>query len=338
MTSPFLEALRGGTPATTPIWLMRQAGRYLPGYRALREHHDILDIVRDPELALEATLEPVTKFGVDAGIVFSDIMTPLLGLGVDFRIDPGVGPVVDPPLRTGEGLARLGAFDAEASTGFVGETIRRFRERSATPILGFAASPFTLACYLVEGHHERDFPAMRALLAQSEDLATQLLRRLTSVTIDYLRMQERAGADALQLFDTWAGVLSPAQYRRLVLPGLNEIIRSLGKPVIYFSTSSAHLLPEMAELPAAGISIDWRVSLSRARSLLGDRKALQGNLDPTVLLCSQEVMERKALEVLQELPRGDGYIFNLGHGVLPETDPQRVKQLVDFVHRNGLRR
>lgn len=335
MRARFTEALEGGEPDVTPIWLMRQAGRYLPGYQRLRESHGILEIVRDPKLALAATLEPVRLFDVDAGIVFSDITVPLMGLGVEFTIDPGVGPVVRSPLRTESGVEQLTEFDAERSTGFVGETIRRFHRSSDRPIIGFAGSPFTLACYLIEGMHRKDFPTVRAALADPEGFLPALMEKLGEVTLSYLQMQERAGADALQLFDTWAGVLSPDQFRSLVLPYLKGIVRGLDTPVIYFSTASAHLLPELATLGAAGVGVDWRIPLSRARDVLGPGTILQGNLDPAALLAPKEGMERMALAVLQEHPRRSGHVFNLGHGVLPETDPQRVKELVEFVHRNG---
>lgn len=333
-----VRALRGEPVDTVPVWLMRQAGRYLPGYRRLRHDHGILEIARSPELAVEATLEPVRRFDVDAGVVFADITLPFEGLGVDFRIDPGRGPVVPDPVRTDEAVDALTEFRA-GSVGFVGEAIAGFLEQEPErPIIGFAGAPFTLAAYLVEGGASREYPETRRMLYGAPERFGRLLDRLTSMTIDYLRMQARAGAAALQLFDTWAGLLPAPEYRELVRPRLQRLVaavRAAGRPVIYFSTASRHQFEEMGAIGADAIGVDWRTPLGEARSALPREVALQGNLDPGALLGTAEAIERSARAVLDELPTHRGHVFNLGHGVLPETPPEAVGALVGFVHAHG---
>ena len=333
MNSRFLDMLSGEEPDATPIWLMRQAGRYLPGYRKLRETHDILELAKDPDLAAQVAEEPLTLFDLDAAIVFADIIHPLEGLGVEVRLDAGQGPRIENPVRGLTDLARLRTpLDAEGQTGFVGQTIRRLRERTDRPVIGFSASPFTLACYLVQGRHERDFPAMRRLLSSDPEFVRQLMMVLSAATIEYVQMQERAGAHAIQIFDTWAGILSADQYATHVSPYLGEILTSVDVPTIYFSTGSSHLLPLESSLGATALSVDWRVPLDEVHRVTGDGTVLQGNLDPAALLGTPESLESAAREVLSRVPSGAGHIFNLGHGVLPETDPQQVKRLVDLVH------
>lgn len=339
MRDRILRALRGEPVDTVPIWLMRQAGRYLPGYRALRARRSILEIAGTPELAAEVTLEPLRRFDVDAGVIFADITLPLAGLGVDFRIDPGVGPVIPKPIRTPEGVAGLTPFDARASVGFVGEAIRAFRaQESERPILGFAGGPFTLASYLIEGGASREFPETRRMLYHDPAVFGSLLDRLTDVTIEYLQLQLRAGADALQLFDTWAGTLPPAEFAAHVLPRLRRLFDTLGaggRPTIYFSTGSSHLLPSLRDVGADALGVDWRLPLGAVRDQLGKPMPLQGNLDPGALLGTPARLRHSAAEVLAQLPDHRGHVFNLGHGVLPQTDPDRVGELVDFVHENG---
>ncbi len=339
MRDRFLRALRGAPLDTTPIWLMRQAGRYLPGYRAMRARHSILEIARTPRLAAEVTLEPLRRFDLDAGVVFADISLPFAGLGVEFRIDPGVGPVIPRPVRSDKDVARLAPFDAEESVGFVAEAIREFRrQESERPLVGFAGAPFTLAAYLVEGGASREFPETRRMLYGAPRTFDRLLDRLGAMTVDYLTMQARAGAQALQLFDTWVGVVDADAFATHLLPRLQSIhraLRPLGVPLIYFSTGSAHLTPLLAQCGADALSVDWRVPLGRVRDQVGPRLALQGNLDPGALLGSRAALERGAQRVLDELPDRHGHVFNLGHGVLPSTDPQRVQELVNYVHAHG---
>ncbi len=340
MRERFLRALRGEPVDTTPIWLMRQAGRYLPGYRALRERHSILEIARTPELSAEAALEPLRLFDLDAGVVFADISLPLTGLGVDFRIDPGKGPVVPHPIRSEEDVRGLTPFDPR-SVGFVAESIRRFcAEERERPIVGFAGAPFTLAAYLVDGGASREHPETRRLLYSAPERFDRLLDTLTEMTIRYLTLQARAGAHALQLFDTWAGLLPPGEFVRHVRPGLQRIfeaMRSTGCPTIYFSTGSAHLLSTFGELGADALGVDWRVPLGEVRARVPGL-ALQGNLDPAALLGPRKRYLAAAREVLDEIPDRRAHVFNLGHGILPETPPEAVEALVEFVHGHGRRR
>jgi uroporphyrinogen decarboxylase len=339
MRDRLLRALRGEPVDTTPIWLMRQAGRHLPGYRALREKHGILEIARTPALAAEVTLEPVRRYDVDAGVVFADITLPFEGLGVEFRIDPGVGPVVPRPIRSGAGIDRFEPFDAARHVGYVGEAIRRFREACPDrPILGFAGAPFTLAAYLIEGAPSKEFVETRRLLHTNPATFDRLLALLGDVTIAYLRMQVRAGAHALQLFDSWAGVLSLPQFERHVAPVVRSVfagLEDLHVPTIYFSTGSAHLLPVLGSLGSSAVGVDQRVPLGRVRRELGERVSVQGNLDPAALLADDVTVAREARAVLAEVPDHRAHVFNLGHGVLPETEPARIESLVELVHREG---
>lgn len=333
------RALRGEPVDVVPVWLMRQAGRHLPGYRALRERHGILEIARTPALAVEVTTEPLARYDLDAAVVFADITLPFFGLDVDFQIDPGVGPVVAVPLRARAQVESLGAFEATRDAGFVGDAIRGFRERRPDrPIVGFAGAPFTLASYLVEGRPSREFVETRRMLLGDPSTFGRLLDRLTDVTIDYLTMQARAGADALQLFDTWVGQLSRRTFESMVLPRLRTVfdaLRSTGRPTIYFSTGSAHLLDLAGTSHASALGVDWRVPLGSVRRSVGPEIALQGNLDPMTLLTDAATVRRMAREVLDELPDHRGHVFNLGHGVPPDAKPECVEALVTAVHEFG---
>ncbi|MGB6501688.1 MAG: uroporphyrinogen decarboxylase [Thermoplasmata archaeon] len=334
-----VRALRGEETDTTPIWLMRQAGRHLPGYRKLREGRSLLEIARTPELAAEVTLEPVRRYDVDAGVVFADISLPFLGLGVDFSIDPGVGPVVRHPIRTRAQVDELLPFDARSSVGFVGSAIERFLElESDRPILGFAGGPFTLAAYLIEGRPSREYVETKRLLYSDPATFDRLIGRLADMTVDYLDLQASSGAAALQLFDTWVGAVTPSQFERHLLGPLRTIfdrLRPRGRPTIYFSTGSAHLTELLARTGAEALGVDWREPLGRVRQRVGPDLALQGNLDPGALLGPSESLRREARSVLDEIPDGRGHVFNLGHGVLPETEPERVRELVEYVHSAG---
>jgi uroporphyrinogen decarboxylase len=334
-----VRALRGEEADTTPIWLMRQAGRHLPGYRALRATHPILEIARTPELAAEVTLEPLRRYDVDAGVVFADISLPFLGLGVPFSIDPGRGPVVAHPVRTRADVDALHAFDARASVPFVGAAIERFLELEADrPIIGFAGGPFTLAAYLVEGGPSREYLATKKLLYSDPATFDRLIGRLADMTVDYLALQAASGAAALQLFDTWAGAVSAHVFERHLLGPLRSIVervRALGRPMIYFSTGSSHLLELISATGVDALGVDWREPLGRVRQRVGPKFALQGNLDPGALLADGETVRREAQLVMDELPAGRAHVFNLGHGVLPDTDPERVRELVEHVHAAG---
>ena len=334
-----VRALRGEATDTTPIWLMRQAGRHLPGYRKLRETHPILEIARNPDLAAEVTLEPLRRYDVDAGVVFADISLPFLGLGVPFSIDPGSGPVVPHPLRTPEDVASLTEFNARASVPFVGQAIERFLElETDRPIIGFAGGPFTLAAYLIEGGPSREYIETKRFLYSDPRTFDRLIERLTAMTVDYLRLQAESGAAALQLFDTWVGAVTPSVFEHHLLEPIRTIfdeLRPLGRPTIYFSTGSSHLVELLARARPDALGVDWREPLGRVRRRVGDGIALQGNLDPGALLGTSETLRREAQAVLDEVPGGRAHVFNLGHGVLPATDPERVRELVEFVHAVG---
>jgi uroporphyrinogen decarboxylase len=333
------RALRGEETDTTPIWLMRQAGRHLPGYRKLRETHPLLELARTPELAAEVTLEPVRRYDVDAGVVFADISLPFLGLGVDFSIDPGVGPVVAHPIRTRQSVDALTEFAARVSVPFVGQAIERFLALEPDrPIIGFAGGPFTLAAYLVDGGPTREYVETKRLIYGDPGTFDRLIDHLTDMTIDYLRFQAESGAAALQLFDTWVGAVTPGVFERHLLTPLQRIfeeLKPLHRPTIYFSTGSSHLDELLAQVGSDALGVDWREPLGRVRRRIGDRMALQGNLDPGALLAPSEAMQREARRVLEEIPGGKSHVFNLGHGVLPATDPDRVRELVEFVHAVG---
>jgi uroporphyrinogen decarboxylase len=336
------RALRGEETDTTPVWLMRQAGRHLPGYRKLRETHPLLEIAKTPELAAQVTLEPVRRYDVDAGVVFADISLPFLGLGVDFTIDPGLGPVVAHPIRSRTDVEALTKFRSRDSVPFVGKAIERFLElEPERPIIGFAGGPFTLAAYLIDGGPTREYVETKRMIYGDPEAFDRLVDRLADVTIDYLRLQAESGAAALQVFDTWVGAVSPSVFERHLLEPLQRIfgaLRSLGRPTIYFSTGSSHLTELAAQVGSDALGVDWREPLSHVRERIGHQVALQGNLDPGALLGPSQAMLREARRVMEEIPNGRGHVFNLGHGVLPETDPERVSELVEFVHATGKRR
>ena len=334
-TNLFLETLQGRTNAAAapPVWMMRQAGRYLPEYRALREKHGFLAMVQDPEAAAEATLQPVRRYGVDAAILFSDIMVPLLGAGIAMEFAPG--PVLQEPLRGRDSLKRLSRFDPQRDTPYVMEILRRVRAQlqpEKTALIGFAGAPLTLAAYLIEGRGSKDFEATRAALLNDELFARELFDRLAEITGDYLQAQAGAGAQALQLFDSWSGVLGRDEWERLVKPSVARILERAGKaaPVIYFAQNAAHLYEVMADLPAHGLSVDWRLPLAAVNARTGGRFVLQGNLDPARLLGEPSAITESVLALRREsraLPRG--FILNLGHGISRHTPVENAGAFVD---------
>ena len=328
----FLTACKGGTPDAVPVWFMRQAGRSLPEYRALRERHDILEMCRTPELAAEVTLQPVRRYGVDAAILFSDIVVPLIAMGVHLTIAPNVGPVIDAPIRSVEDIDRLHALETD-DVSFVTQTVRALKEELNVPLIGFGGAPFTLASYLVEGGPSKDHRTTKAFMHTEPEAWRKLMDRLAEATLSYLRAQIDAGVDAVQLFDSWAGHLSPADYERHVLPASQTVLQGLEDtvPRIHFGVGTGQLLELMVGAGTDVMGIDWRVPLDVARERLGDKVVLQGNLDPTVCLGPWDVIEEQAHDILRRLG-GRGHIFNLGHGVLPESDPDNLKRLVDLVH------
>ena len=321
----------------TPVWFMRQAGRSLPAYRRLRQRHDLLTLARTPELCTEVTLLPVDALGVDGAVLFADIMLPLEGMGVPFRIEPDVGPVIPDPLRRAADVARLRVLDAEAATPYVFEALRMLRpalgDRAA--LIGFAGSPFTLACYLVEGRATRDYPRTRAMVHGAPRVFEALMTTLTEVVSRYLVAQVEAGAQMVQLFDSWAGVVSAEVYDRQVRPHVARVFAALeGRaPAIYFATGAGHLLGSLAATGSPGFGVDWRVPLDEAWDRLGADRFLQGNLDPAALLAPWPVTARATREVLRRARGRPGHIFNLGHGVDPATDPARLAAVVDLVRR-----
>jgi uroporphyrinogen decarboxylase len=330
----FLRACRGEPTEQVPVWFMRQAGRSLPEYRALREKHSILEMCRTPELAAEVTLQPVRRLGVDAAIFFSDIVVPLQGMGVDLEIEPGRGPVIAEPIRRAEDVDRLRALDPMADVGFVFEAIEILVGELDIPLIGFAGAPFTLASYLIEGGPSRDHARTKAMMFSEPELWDRLMQRLTDAITGYLRAQVAAGASAIQLFDSWVGALSPADYERSVSPWVTSIFKGLDDldvPRIHFGVVTGELLELMHDTSCDVMGIDWRVPMDRARNRLGPDVVLQGNLDPTSLLAPWEVVAERATDVLGKTS-GQKHIFNLGHGVLPQTDPSNIERLVEHVH------
>ena len=319
----------------TPVWFMRQAGRSLPEYRRLRGDGDILDAIAKPELAAELTLQPVRRYGVDAAILFSDIVVPLAAIGVGVRIVAGRGPVVDAPFRGADDLRRLRPLEPETDLAPVLETVRMVVRESDVPLIGFAGAPFTLASYLIEGGPTRTFARTKALMHGEPALWSGIVDRLADIALATLTAQVQAGASAIQLFDSWAGALSAADYAAFVLPASRKVLegtRDLAVPRIHFGVGTGELLGLMSEAGADVVGVDWRVPLSVARDRIGGGKAVQGNLDPATCLAPVAVVVEEATKVLEDAGGGPGHIFNLGHGVLPETDPDVLARVVETVH------
>ena len=332
----FLRACRREPVDRTPVWFMRQAGRYLPEYRELRASRDLLEACRTPELAVEVTLQPLRRMQVDAAILFSDIMVPVAALGVSVRIEEGVGPLVDQPLRTSADVARLRTpLEPEASVASVLEAIRLLRKELTVPLIGFAGAPFTLASYLVEGGPSRTHERTKALMHGDPLTWGRLMSALSGATVAYLRAQVEAGAQAIQVFDSWAGALDPDDYARHVLPVMRDVfggVAGLGVPLIHFGVGTGELLAYMRDAGATVVGVDWRVPLDRAWDRVGPDVAVQGNLDPAACVAPWEVVEAKAMDVLARAAGRPGHVFNLGHGVLPGTAPETLERLVHLVH------
>jgi uroporphyrinogen decarboxylase len=333
--SVFVRACRRQPVPYTPVWYMRQAGRALPEYRALRADRAMLDACSTPDLITEITLQPVRRYQVDAAVFFSDIVVPLRAIGVGIEIKPGVGPVVDKPIRSAHDLAQLRALEP-GDVPYVTEAVRNLTaELGATPLIGFAGGPFTLASYLVDGGPSKNFEATKSLMYSEPEVWQELMTRLANITIGFLQVQVAAGASAVQLFDSWAGTLSLDDYRRSVFPHSKRIFDALagaGVPRIHFGVGTGELLGVMGEAGADVVGVDWRVPLDEAARRVEPGKALQGNLDPAILLAPWEVIEPRTLEVLARGRTAEGHIFNLGHGVLPQTDPDVLARLTELVH------
>jgi uroporphyrinogen decarboxylase len=331
----FLRACRRQPVDRTPVWFMRQAGRSQPEYRALRQRYSLLEICRHPDLVAEVTLRPVQQLGVDAAVLFADIMLPLEGIGVAFDLVEGRGPRIDQPIRDQAQVAGLHSFAPTPTVDGVVEGIRLLAKASTVPVIGFAGGPFTVASYLVEGGPSRDFQRTKALMHERPDLWRALLDRLAAMTVDYLRLQVTAGVSAVQLFDSWVGCLGPADYGAFAAPyttAVVDAVAALGVPVIHFGTNTAGLLPLMAAAGGDVIGVDWRIGLADAWARIGSGRGIQGNLDPAVLLADPSVIEAQAAGILAQAAGRPGHIFNLGHGVLPETPVDHLRSLVDVVH------
>lgn len=334
-----LGASRRQPTDATPIWFMRQAGRCLAGYRALRERYDIFTIAKTPELCTQVTLMPVFELGVDAAVMFADIMLPIEAMGVELSIQPDLGPIIHAPIRSRADVDKLRLLEPEEATPFVFEAIRALRREltDRAALVGFSGAPFTLACYLVEGRPSRDFAMARAMMFQEPELWHALMETLTEMVVRYLGSQARAGAQVLQLFDSWVGTLAPDTYQRFVLPYSRRVfeeMRALGVPTIHFGTATTALLELMAEAGGDVISVDWRTPLDEAWKRIGYDRGIQGNLDPATVLGSIDTMRDAAQDVLAKAEGRLGHIFNLGHGVLPETDPAMLAELVGLVHES----
>jgi uroporphyrinogen decarboxylase len=335
--SRFLDVLRGRTPDTTPVWVMRQAGRYLPEYRAVREKHPFLEMCKTPELAAEVTLQPLRRFPLDAAILFSDILIPLEGMGQALSFHEGEGPKLA-PVRDEAAVAGLEPDRLPEATAFVPGAIRVIRKELAgrTPLIGFTGAPFTLACYAVEGGGSHNFRWVRELMYGRPDLFHRLLETITEGNARYLRSQVEAGVDAVQLFDTWGGILAPAEFAAFALPYVKRLlamVEGLGVPTVYFVLDGWHLVDLAAGAGSTVLGVDWRVPLVTVREKVGPTRVLQGNLDPGALYGSEDNLRRQVAQVLRG--GGAGHVFNLGHGIWPDADPARVGLLVDVVHELG---
>ena len=328
-----VRALRREPAERTPVWFMRQAGRSLPEYRAIRERHGFFEVAETPELCAEVTLQPVRRHGVDAAVMFADIMTPVRGMGVDVELVEGVGPVLERPIRSAADVERLVVPDPEEAFAPVLEAVRLVRAElpADVAVIGFCGGPFTVASYLVEGRPGRELARTKALMLGEPVVWEALLTKLADTFAAYVAAKAQAGADAIQLFDSWVGTLTAAHYRDHVAPWSARVLDAADVPTIHFGTGATHLLEELAAAGGDAVGLDWRTPLDEGWARVPGR-AVQGNLDPAALLAPWEIAEREALEVLARAGGRAGHVFNLGHRVLPETDPEAVTRLAHLVH------
>lgn len=345
MNNTFLKACRGEEVPYTPIWIMRQAGRYLPQYRAVRGKADFLTMCRTPELAAEVTIQPIDILGVDAAILFSDILIPCGAMGQGLEFHEGRGPLLSPAIRDAETVKKLSVPDPEDTMGYVMDTIRLLRKELAgrVPLIGFAGAPFTTATYMIEGGTSKNFLNTKRMIFESPELYAAFMDKVTSTITEYLKAQVSAGAQAVQIFDTWGGIFSPADFREHALSYVQRIIKDLKDwmkrerdetvPIIYFVGESAGLLEEIKTSGADVYGVDWRINIDDAIKRLGNDVVVQGNLDPLSMFLPKEKIEIKVKDVLKRASSAKGHIFNLGHGVVPETSPENVIALVEMVHR-----
>ena len=341
LDSIFVKDCRGQATPRTPVWFMRQAGRYMPEYRAVRKHHSLVELCKQPEVAAQVTIEAAEILQVDAAIIFADLLLPLEVMGLPFHFAAGEGPVIEKPVRAAADVAAL-RTDRWRELGYVSEAIARVVKHfgSRLPLIGFCGAPFTLASYMIEGGGSRHYLHTKTFMYRQPEAWNELMSKLVDVLAPYAAAQVRAGADVLQIFDSWVGCLSPDDYRRYVLPHVTRLVgrlQSSGAPLIYFGVETATLLPAMKETGAEVIGVDWRTPLDDAWRSLNFRGAVQGNLDPVILFADWDVLRERAADVLRRAASRPGHIFNLGHGILPETPVENVKRLVPFVHEESAR-
>jgi uroporphyrinogen decarboxylase len=334
--SDFVKACKGMPVDTTPVWFMRQAGRYMAEYRAVRKHHSLVEICKTPKLAAQVTIEAAEILGVDAAIIFADLLLPLEVMGLDFHFEAGEGPVIHKPLRTHADIKAL-RTDHAGELGYVAESVAQVVKHfgAKLPVIGFCGAPFTLASYMIEGGGSRNYIETKKMMYRSPADWDQLMQKLVAVLAAYAAEQVKAGADALQVFDSWVGCLGVDDYREYVLPRTTELIkklRSTGVPIIYFGTETSTLLPSMKDTGAEVIGVDWRIPLDKAWASIGNLGAVQGNLDPVLLFAEWNVIQERAADVLDRAKGHPGHIFNLGHGILQHTPVENVKALAEFVH------
>lgn len=339
MNDRFLKACRCEATDCTPVWLMRQAGRYMPEYRAVRERYGFLQMVKTPEVATEITMQPIQAFAVDAAIIFADILPPLEGMGLQLTYEQGEGPVIHNPLQNPADIEALRVPDPRDTVAYTIEAVRLTKQAlgARAPLIGFSGAPFTLASYAIEGGGSRDYRRVKQLMFADAESWRTLMQKLNALVAEYLIAQAEAGADALQIFDSWAGILSPLDYSEFVLPYTQELIsrvreRAPGRPIIYFGTDMSGLYSLLRQTGADVLGVDWRINLDDAWAQVGPGIAVQGNLDPATLFGPWEAIERRAIDIIDRAGGREGHIFNLGHGIMTETPVENVRRLVDFVH------
>ena len=338
----FLRAARREVTERTPVWMMRQAGRYMPEYRAIREKHGFLEMCRTPELAVEVTLQPVDLIGVDAAILFSDILVVFPGMGLDLEFAKGEGPIIHNPVRTVADIDKLGMSDPIDDTGYVMEaiTILRRELEDKVPLIGFAGAPFTLASYMIEGHGTRDYINTKRLMWSEPEAWDRLMTKISDTVIAYLSAQIDAGVQAVQVFDSWVGYVAPGDYERSVLPYSRRVIAELekkGVPVIHFANQGTSMLDLVVQAGGDVVGLDWRIDIAKAAQIVGPDFAIQGNIDPVALFAPDEDLERMVVEILEKVGTRPGHIFNLGHGIHKTTDPEKARTFVRLVHEHSKR-
>lgn len=349
MNDLFLRACRREQTESTPVWMMRQAGRYLPEYRAIRAKHGFLEMCRTPELAVEVTIQPVDLVGVDAAILFSDILVPFPGMGLELEFAAGEGPVIHNPVRSAADVKRVGVADPIEDTGYVMEAIRILRREleGRVPLIGFGGAPFTLASYMIEGHGTREYERTKALMWSDPAAWATLMSTISDTVIAYLCAQIDAGAQAIQVFDSWVGYVAPRDYERSVLPHTKRVIEAVrahgaatvpeGVPVIHFPNGATSMLGLAQQAGGDVLGIDWRLDMRRAVAEIDERFAIQGNIDPVALFAPEDELERMVVEILEAVGTRPGHIFNLGHGIHKTSDPAKARAMVDFVHEHSRR-